>query len=81
MTGDRNNVAVVCAPADDGGHDVSDATARRRDARRLSNRRPRCTRCGRWVGSPGGAGFGDGKTFCDPCAVRLDFERGVGGPR
>jgi len=42
---------------------------------------PRCTRCGRWVSSPGGAGFGDGKTFCDPCALHLDFERGDGSAR
>jgi len=42
---------------------------------------PRCARCGRWVSSPGGAGFGDGQTFCDRCAVRLDFERGDGRTR
>ena len=77
MTVDRSSAANVCAPSSDDG-DGPDVDVRRRDARRVSNRRPRCSRCGRWIGSPGGAGFGDGKTFCDRCAVRLDFERGEG---
>jgi hypothetical protein len=78
MTADRNNSAVVAAPADDDGHEIRDSVARRRDARRRSNQRPRCSRCGQFDSGPGGAGFGDGKTFCEACAVRLDFERGDG---
>jgi hypothetical protein len=51
------------------------------DARRPSTWLPRCSGCGWWISPPGGAGFGDGKTWCEPCAVRLDLERGEGRPR
>ncbi len=72
MTVDRSSAANVCAPSSD------DVEARRRDARRRSNQRARCSRCGQFESGPGGAGFGDGKTFCDRCAVQLDFQRGDG---
>ena len=80
MTVDRSSAANVCAPASDDG-DGPDAEARRRDARRRSNQRPRCSRCGQFDSGPGGAGFGDGGWYCDDCAVRLDFERGDGRTR
>lgn len=57
---------------------VDPAAARGRAGRDAWRRQPRCTRCGRWLNGPGGAGFGNGHTFCDPCALRLDFERGEG---
>jgi hypothetical protein len=78
MIVDRTNVATACAPADDDGHMISDATARSREARCRANARPRCTKCGRFDTGPGGAGFGDGHWYCDDCAVRLDLERGDG---
>ena len=31
---------------------------------------PRCTRCGRWIGPPGGEGFGGGEIWCGPCVLR-----------
>ncbi len=80
MTVDRSSAANVCAPASDDG-DGPDAEARRREARRRSNQRPRCSRCGQFDSGPGGAGFGDGGWYCDDCAVRLDFERGDGSAR
>jgi hypothetical protein len=80
MTVDRSSAAIACAPSSDDG-DGPDAEARRRDARRRSNERPHCSRCGRFDSGPGGAGFGDGKTFCEACALRLDFERGDGRTR
>jgi hypothetical protein len=51
------------------------------DVRRPSTWLPRCSCCGHWIAPPGGAGFGDGKTWCEPCAVRVDLERGEGRPR
>lgn len=81
MTADRNNVAVVCAPADDDDPKIPNGTARSREARRCANARPRCTKCGRFDTGPGGAGFGDGHWYCDDCAVRLDLERGDGSAR
>jgi len=51
------------------------------DARRPSTWLPRCSGCGRWISAPGGAGFGDGQTWCEPCAVRVDRERGEGRSR
>ena len=53
----------------------------RRDAQRSVKWRPRCSGCGRWIALPGGAGFGNGKTWCERCAVRLDFDRGDGRAR
>jgi len=64
-----------------GEHDSAQAERHAASRRDAWSGQPRCTRCGRWIGSPGGAGFGDGQTFCDPCAVRLDFERGDGRTR
>lgn len=80
MTGDRSNTAV-CAPADDDDGKIPDNTSRLREARRRANARPHCTKCGRFDTGPGGSGFGDGEWYCDPCAVRLDFERGDGSAR
>ncbi len=80
MTVDRSSAATVCAPASDDG-DGADAEARRRGAHRRSNQRLRCTECGQFISGPGGAGFGDGRSYCDDCAVRLDFERGDGSAR
>lgn len=62
-------------------HDAVEAAHRAPVPRDSWRRLPRCSRCGRWIGSPGGAGFGDGKTYCEACAVRLDFERGDGRTR
>ena len=80
MTVDRSSAANVSAPASGDG-DGADTEARRRDARRRSNRRPRCSRCGRFDSGPGGAGFGDGHWYCETCAVRLDLGRGDGSAR
>ena len=80
MTVDRSSAASVCAPASDDG-DGPDAEARRREASHRANARPHCTKCGRFDTRPGGAGFGNGRSYCDDCAVRLDFERGDGSAR
>jgi len=81
MTADHLGLLATADLSARDDHDSADAE-RHEPVRRDSWRRlPRCTRCGRWIGSPGGAGFGDGKSFCDPCAVRLDFERGDGSAR
>ena len=80
MTVDRSSAATVCAPASDDG-DRPNAEARRKDARRRSNQRPRCSRCGRFDSGPGGAGFGDGDWYCEACALRADLERGDGSAR
>jgi hypothetical protein len=48
------------------------------DARRPPTWPPRCSRCGRWIKPPGGAAFGNGKTWCEPCAVDVDLARGEG---
>ncbi len=51
------------------------------DARRPATWLPRCSRCARWIGPPGGSGFGDGKTLCSPCTDRIDLARGDGRPQ
>ena len=80
MTVDRSSAANVCAPTSD-DDEVPDATARRRDARRRANARPRCTKCGRFDTGPGGSGFGGGEWWCEACALRADLERGDGSAR
>lgn len=69
-----SDATIVDAPAA-GSEDRHD------DRRRSSTWLPRCSRCGRWIAPPGGAGFGDGRTWCERCAVQLDLERGDGRPR
>jgi len=78
MTADHLGLLTAAdRPARD-EHDSADGVRRAPALRESWRGQPRCTRCGRWIGSPGGAGFGDGKTYCEACAVRLDFERGDG---
>jgi len=81
MIADGSNASGVCAPAADDDNETAGDTTRRREARRHANARPRCSTCGRFDRGPGGAGFGNGRSYCDDCAVRLDFERGDGSAR
>lgn len=81
MTDYGDRAPLDGASRGDRGRATPDPAAGGREAPRRSNRRPRCSRCGRFDSGPGGAGFGDGGWYCDDCAVRLDFERGDGSAR
>lgn len=80
MTVDRSSAANVCAPSIDDS-DGPDSAVRRRNARRRSNQRPRCSKCGRFERGSGGSGFGDGAWYCEACALRADLARGDGSAR
>lgn len=76
----KDRPMVACAAEDDPSRG-SPAEVSGDAKRGVASWLPRCSGCGRWIAPPGGAAFGEGRTWCEPCAVRIDLSRGEGRTR